>query len=157
MLLESRSQHRCHCPTRRKPEYQLVLLSLWNLDGVLISHDSSLGVLKAAAAKLNLSTAGSKSRLFSRVKGYLEKQRLALELELAADAESTGERQPRVQPVPRAPSEAEKFLHECTHIPYKPWCPHCVTMRAMPDRSEFLKEGTREVPIVEFRLQLHRL
>ena len=50
-----------------------------NLDGVVISHESSLAVLKAAAAKLNLSTAGSKSRLFARVKGYLEKQRLALE------------------------------------------------------------------------------
>ena len=33
-----------------------------NLDGVVISHESSLAVLKAAAAKLNLSTAGSKSR-----------------------------------------------------------------------------------------------
>ncbi|CAE7834970.1 GIP [Symbiodinium sp. CCMP2592] len=121
-----------------------------SLDGVLISHDSSLAVLKTAAAKLNLSTAGSKSRLFTRVKGYLEKQRLALELELAADAQSSGERQPRVQPVAAAPTEAERFLHECTHLPFKPWCPHCISMRAMPDRSEYLKEGPRDNPIVQF-------
>ncbi|CAE7776825.1 GIP [Symbiodinium sp. CCMP2592] len=121
-----------------------------SLDGVLISHDSSLAVLKTAATKLNLSTAGSKSRLFSRVKGYLEKQRLALELELAADAQSSGERQPRVQPVAAAPTEAERFLHECTHLPFKPWCPHCISMRAMPDRSEYLKEGPRDNPIIQF-------
>ncbi|CAE7622817.1 GIP [Symbiodinium sp. CCMP2592] len=121
-----------------------------SLDGVLIAHDSSLAVLKTAAAKLNLSTAGSKSRLFSRVKGYLEKQRLALELELAADAQSSGERQPRVQPVAAAPTEAERFLHECTHVPFKPWCPHCISMRAMPDRSEYLKEGPRDNPIIQF-------
>ncbi|CAE7291170.1 RE1 [Symbiodinium sp. CCMP2592] len=121
-----------------------------SLDGVLIAHDSSLAVLKTAAAKLNLSTAGSKSRLFSRVKGYLEKQRLALELELAADAQSSGERQPRVQPVAAAPTEAERFLHECTRVPFKPWCPHCISMRAMPDRSEYLKEGPRDNPIIQF-------
>ncbi|CAE7534628.1 GIP [Symbiodinium sp. CCMP2592] len=121
-----------------------------SLDGVLISQDSSLAVLKTAAAKLNLSTAGSKSRLFSRVKGYLEKQRLALELELAADAQSSGERQPRVQPVAAAPTEAERFLHECTHLPFKPWCPHCISVRAMPDRSEYLKEGPRDNPIIQF-------
>ncbi|CAE7338131.1 GIP [Symbiodinium sp. CCMP2592] len=120
------------------------------LDGVLMSHDSSLAVLKTAAAKLNLSTAGSKSRLFNRVKGYLEKQRLALELELAADAQSSGERQPRVQPVAAAPAEAERFLHERTHVPFKPWCPHCTSMRAMPDRSEYLKEGPRDNPIIQF-------
>ena len=55
----------------------------------------------------------------------------------------------RVQPVPRNPTEAERFLHECTHVPYKAWCPHCIAMRAMPDRNEFLKQA-RDVPVVEF-------
>ncbi|CAE7257194.1 SF3A1, partial [Symbiodinium sp. CCMP2592] len=48
------------------------------------------------------------------------------------------------------PEDAERFLHECTHLPFKPWCPHCISMRAMPDRSEYLKEGPRDNPIVQF-------
>ena len=121
-----------------------------SLDGVVLSDDSSLAVLKTAAAKLNLSTAGSKTRLFTRIKNYLDKQRLALELELAADAQTVGERQPRVQPVPREPTPQERLLHECTHVPYQAWCEHCIAMRAVPDRMEFLKQGPRDVPVVQF-------
>ncbi|CAE7812284.1 GIP [Symbiodinium sp. KB8] len=120
------------------------------LDGVLIDQDSSLTVLKAAAAKLNLSTAGSRSRLYARVRSYVEKQKLALELELAGDAQGLSERPPRVQPAPREPTDAERLLHECTHLPFAPWCDHCIAMRAVPDRSEHLVQGPRDVPVVQF-------
>ena len=120
------------------------------LDGVLIDQDSSLAVLKAAAAKLNLSTAGSRSRLYARVRSYVEKQKLALELELAGDAQGLSERPPRVQPAPREPTDAERLLHECTHLPFAPWCDHCIAMRAVPDRSEHLVQGPRDVPVVQF-------
>ena len=49
------------------------------LDGVEINERTSSTVLKEAARKLGLSTAGSRTRLYARVKSYLEKQRLALE------------------------------------------------------------------------------
>ena len=86
------------------------------LDGVLIDQD----VLKAAAAKLNLSTAGSRSWLYARVRSYVEKQKLALELELAGDAWGLSERPPRSQPAPCEPTDAERLLHECTHLPFAP-------------------------------------
>ena len=120
------------------------------LDGVLIDQDSSLTVLKTAAAKLNLSTAGSRSRLYARVRSYVEKQKLALELEMANDAQGLSERPPRVQPAPREPTDAERLLHECTHLPFAPWCDHCIAMRAVPDRSEHLVQGPRDIPVVQF-------
>ena len=120
------------------------------LDGVLIDQDSSLTVLNTAAAKLNLSTAGSRSRLYARVRSYVEKQKLALELELAGDAQGLSERPPRVQPAPREPTDAERLLHECTHLPLTPWCDHCITMRAVPDRSEHLVQGPRDIPVIQF-------
>ena len=56
-------------------------------------------------------------RLFARVKSYIEKQRIALELELAKDAQSMSEREPRVQPLPKEPTTQERLLHEATHLP----------------------------------------
>ena len=120
------------------------------LDGIELSASSGLAVLKAAASKLNLSTSGSKTRLFNRIKSYVEKQKLSLEVEIAADAVAQGSREPKIQPVPKEPSAQEKLLHEATHLPFASWCPHCVTMRAMPDRMENLKDAARDVPSIAF-------
>ena len=120
------------------------------LDGVELSAASSLSVLKAAASQMGLSTSGSKTRLFNRVKSYMEKQKLSLEVELAADAVAQGSREPRVPPVPKEPSPQERLLHEATHLPYASWCPHCIAMRALPDRMENLKDAPRDVPSIAY-------
>ena len=101
------------------------------LDGVEINEQMSSTVLKEAARKLGLSTAGSRSRLYHRVQSFLDKQRLGLELQLASDAQQLEQREARIQPVPRQPSAQEKLLHEATHLPFQPWCGHYVSMRSM--------------------------
>ena len=53
------------------------------LDGVVLNCESSIGALKAACTKLGLRTSGSKTRLFQRIKGYLEKQKLSLASDIA--------------------------------------------------------------------------
>ena len=86
--------------------------------------------------------------LFDRIKGYLEKQQLSLYQDLANAAAE--QRKPNMQSLPRPPSREEQLLHEITHVPYAPWCPHCVAMRAVPDRSESLQEAPRDVPSISF-------
>ena len=94
------------------------------VDGIVLTTGSSLGVLKAACTHLSLRTSGSKTRLFERIKGYLEKQQLSLYQDLASAAAE--QRKPNMQSLPRPPSREEQLLHEITHVPYAPWCPHCV-------------------------------
>ena len=118
------------------------------VDGIVLTTGSSLGALKAACTHLSLRTSGSKTRLFERIKGYLEKQQLSLYQDLASAAAE--QRKPNMQSLPRPPSREEQLLHEITHVPYAPWCPHCVAMRAVPDRSESLQEAPRDVPSISF-------
>ncbi|CAE7253745.1 RE1 [Symbiodinium sp. CCMP2456] len=117
---------------------------------VVLSAQSSIQALKAACEHLQLKTSGSKTRLFLRIQGYLEKQQIALQQDMASDARSGEERRPQAQPLPRPPSEAERLIHEITHLPYASWCPHCISMRAMPDRSEAAQQPPRDVPTVSF-------
>ena len=117
---------------------------------VVLSAQSSIHALKAACEHLELKTSGSKTRLFQRIQGYLEKQKIALEQDMATDARSGEERRPNMQVVPRAPSEQERLLHEVTHLPFAAWCPHCISMRAMPDRSEGAQQEPRDVPTISF-------
>ena len=55
-----------------------------------------------------------------------------------------------MQSLPSPPSREQQLIHEITHMPFAPWCPHCVAMRSMPDRSEGLVEGPRDVPCISY-------
>ena len=63
-----------------------------------------------------------------------------MELEIARDAamevQKSHFREPRMQPVVQRPGDAEVERHCLTHVPYAPWCEHCVARRARPDRHE---------------------
>ena len=120
------------------------------VDGIELSCASTIQALKAACVKFGLRTSGSKTRLFQRLKGYLEKQQLSFAADLARDSLSEQSRQPNMQSMPSPPSREQQLIHEITHMPYAAWCPHCVSMRAMPDRSESLVEGSRDVPCISY-------
>ena len=45
---------------------------------------------------------------------------------------TTEARQPRTRPSPSPPSEAERELHNLTHMPFRAWCPICVSSRGLP-------------------------
>ena len=124
------------------------------VDGVELSYASPLQVLKAACEKLGLRTSGSKSRLFERVRAYLDKQKLSLEHDIARDAQSVESRQPRMQTLPKPPSPQEQLIHELTHTPFAPWCGHCIAMRSLPDRAETVTSGPRDIAVSVNRVDI---
>ena len=98
-----------------------------------------------------LSKSGGKQRCLDRLKGYLEKQRIALQAAVAQTVESDSRRDPRPQAITREPTAAERALHELTHWPYQAWCDHCVSMRGIQDRHEALPQGSdRDTPVLSF-------
>ena len=64
----------------------------------------------------------------------------------------TADRPERVRSLPKpvAPSRAERERHELTHLPYMPWCRHCVMARAQNDPHRKVKKHARNnaVPTV---------
>ena len=78
-----------------------------------------------------------------------------MEFEVARDAamevQKSHFREPRMQPVAQRSGDAEVERHCLTHVPYAPWCEHCVARRARPDRherSDLPKESS--IPTVSF-------
>ena len=41
-------------------------------------------------------------------------------------------RQPRSLPAPTPPTDAERELHNLSHMPFRAWCPICVKSRGLP-------------------------
>ena len=134
-------------PERPRVQDQQVIV-----DGIALTPLSTLGALRAACEKLGLSKSGSKQRCYDRLKGYVEKQKLSAEVEVAQHGASASSRDPNLQPVPQPPSREAQLLHECTHLPYAPWCKHCVMMKAVPDRHTTVEGGSRAYPTISFDL-----
>ena len=85
------------------------------------------------------------------MKGYLDKQRLALQAEVADLVGADHQRQPRPQAAIAEPTAAERELRESTHWPYKPWCDHCLAMRGVEDRRQAIPDAKdRACPVVSF-------
>ena len=73
------------------------------------------------------------------------------------DAEAVGqrlqaeaERTPEQQRVPAEPTQAEKDVHDLMHIPYKEWCPLCVSFKARQDRHTSKDHATSSNSLVSF-------
>ena len=45
------------------------------------------------------------------------------------------------------PSEAERKLHELTHLPYRDWCQHCVAGKGKENHHKTLKNKTPSVQL----------
>ncbi|CAE7728209.1 unnamed protein product [Symbiodinium sp. CCMP2592] len=107
-------------------------------EGVELSLQSTLSVIRTACKSAGISVSGSKQRCLDRLRGYLDKQQLALSAEVAQTVGDDSTREPKGQSVTKAPTEAERQLHELTHWPFRPWCDHCMAMRGVEDRHESL-------------------
>ena len=120
------------------------------IDGVSLTADSSAQALRQACRNLGVGTSGSKQILYKRLKSKVARRELEDQLALT-EAARPSQRDPDIQPAPVEPTEAERALHELTHIPYQPWCPACVAGRARRDqhRSEASRDAPeRSVPVI---------
>ena len=74
-------------------------------------------------------------------------------LELAEQAYQTEEVQPRdTYSSTRQPTERERRLHEITHLPFRQWCPFCVSGKSRADYKhpvEAEEIQQREFPVIQ--------
>jgi len=131
------------------PEERVVPLETF-VDGVLLNETSSLRALRAACSFLGLSQTGNKAQCLKRILRHVRERELidaeAVGQRLQVEAERTPEQQ-RVSP---EPSQAEKDIHDLVHIPYKDWCPLCVSFKARQDRHPSRDHATSFNSVVSF-------
>ena len=120
------------------------------VDGVLLNETSSLRALRAACSFLGLSQTGNRAQCLKRILRHVRERELidaeAVGQRLQVDAERT----PEQQRVPPEPSQAEKDIHDLVHIPYKDWCPLCVSFKARQDRHPPRDHATSSNSVVSF-------
>ena len=79
-----------------------------------------------------------------------DKQVVVTEVDDQEEATSNSTRV-RVIPSPSPPSRQEALEHNCTHIPFRSWCPHCVRGKAKSDHHRAGEGlGVSETPVVSF-------
>ena len=68
------------------------------------------------------------------------------------EVESEEGRQPEVLRDPGAPTSKDIEEHNVTHIPFRSWCPHCVTGKAQdrPHRMKKEAQMDKQVPEIVF-------
>ena len=54
----------------------------------------------------------------------------------------------RPLPAPMTPSKAQREAHECTHLPYRSWCPHCVAARRSNSQHRRSSSSQRTLPLL---------
>ena len=105
------------------------------VEGIRLGPESNAAALKAACRSLGIGSSGSKAHLFKRLLNHMKRRQFedALALEQAA---KPLEHEPRAQSTPHTPTEEEIALHNLTHVPYKSWCPQCISSRSRRDRHD---------------------
>ena len=95
--------------------------------GMDLTQYSSIRDLRTAAGFLRISSSGSKAKLFRRIRDahVTALRRRAVEIANEEYLAAQGPR-PSFQDAPVQPSDEERRQHNVTHLPMKPWCPHCV-------------------------------
>ena len=120
------------------------------VDGVSLSLESTLAVLRQAAQSLGLGRSGGKSTVLKRIRDHLARQDLIAAHQARQQLAAAEERVPVEQKHVTAPSEDAYRQHCLTHTPYKEWCAHCVVFRARSDRHEAKTEDHRASSVLCF-------
>ena len=95
-----------------------------------INESSAVRDLQAAARYLQVSSSGSKRKIYERIKKeHLKSLRMSA-LHAARQQYEVMIPEPRFQDAPAQPSERERRLHELTHLPFKAWCSFCVMAKS---------------------------
>ena len=103
-------------------------------DGLILTCESSVKDSRASCRLLGISQAGSKGKMFERIKkSYVQgMRRAAIDMARAEYQREEHPAQPAHLAV-RHSTQRERSLHELTRLPYRDWCPFCVSTRARGD------------------------
>lgn len=105
------------------------------VNDVQLTADSSVEALRTAGRFLGISTAGSKRKIFERIKSHHISSLRLRALEIARGEYEAMQPHPRYRDAPAQPSMRERKLHEVTHLPFKPWCSVCVQGKSRSDHQ----------------------
>ena len=122
------------------------------INGHEVYPNSPIKLLWNAAEYLGLSGGGSKAQVWKRLNEKIQLQE-AIEAFEVANKLYLEEARPQglhSLPLPRQPTEEEVQLHQLTHLPFRPWCPHCVACKSKEDKQRLLdEEPRRRIPSLE--------
>ena len=104
------------------------------VNGVVLTGQSSLASLRIACGFYEISKSGSKAKCFRRLADHQRKLELLAAQQAFAQEKAALERHPEGQRLVRPPSPEEVEKHELTHLPYQPWCEACIKHKARPDK-----------------------
>ena len=138
---------------REIPEGQIVVRPMdeVNVNGTVLTANSSLAALRAGCAFYGVSSSGSKTKCFQRLVDHAKKLELEMVMAASREAQRDQERPPLAPGSAEVPSEFEQAQHRLTHIPYQAWCPSCISHRARADRHERTGEShAGPVPTISF-------
>ena len=126
------------------------------VEGLEPKATSSVYDLRRICRFFGINQSGSKRKMYERIVHchVVALRRQALEMyEQQYRAEVIDPQEGRV-PI-KQPSLRERRLHELTHLPFRPWCPHCTACKSRPDhqqRSDPEEVAARENPTIQLDL-----
>ena len=113
------------------------------VDGVTLSVQSSLAVLRAGCRSLGLASGGNKQQCFRRMREFLRTNELISQHQIEHRVSEDLKRDAAVPPIPKEPSEQRKREHMLTHLPFEDWCEFCIQHRSRQDAHRTTShEGT---------------
>ncbi|CAE7217588.1 unnamed protein product, partial [Symbiodinium sp. CCMP2456] len=119
------------------------------VDGVELHEGCNLKTIRAACQALGVGKSGGKSTLLARIASHLDKQRLLEKHQVEYDSIASRQ-QPREQRPVETPTPEQVRLHSLSHIPFAPWCEHCLKFQARADKHTKARPETRECSVCAF-------
>ena len=103
------------------------------VNGVEITEESTLKLLRNACKFLRISHHGSKAVLWGRLQSEIADNQLKASVQASDAVLEAYKREPDVERVHEPPDAETVALHEVTHCPRMPWCSACTAMRSRED------------------------
>ncbi|CAE7490627.1 unnamed protein product [Symbiodinium sp. CCMP2592] len=120
------------------------------VNGVRVTADSALSVMRKACEYLNIGRSGGKAKVYKRLCDHLKRLELAEGVRQKQERAQGESREPREVPLVKEPTLHERLQHNLTHAPYREWCEHCVMHKARSDRASATVEPKRAVSVLSF-------
>ncbi|CAE7521131.1 unnamed protein product [Symbiodinium natans] len=103
------------------------------INGVELTEESSLRLLRAACQYLRVSKNGKKTTLWGRLQSTVADNQLRGAVQASDAVLEAYRRDPQIESGSQQPDAETVALHEITHCPRMPWCNACVASRSRED------------------------